>query len=201
MTTLFGEQLENCPGLETVVLVRRSMSFPVSICSVSGGVKLSGGWVRRGVDNNETKKQFIGDRSARFGQNGMGKSVWKRVSGAKLVQRCFHVGWIFQRRAWMPGPILFTERLWGSLLTRGHGSFLGENQLGHQSHAECFPAPLQGFRVEGFLPRVALRSTLGYDPAPLRGLEGRRARRLKPERSQRKDCSSPLFSLPDGRGT
>ena len=73
MTTNFGEQLENCPGLETVVLVRRSMSFPVSICSVSGSVKLSGGGVRGGVDNKETKKQFIRDRYVRMGQNGMGR--------------------------------------------------------------------------------------------------------------------------------
>jgi len=32
------------------------------------------------------------------------------------------------------------------------------------------PAPLQGLPWRGLRPRVALRSTLGYDPAPLRGL-------------------------------
>ena len=32
------------------------------------------------------------------------------------------------------------------------------------------PPPLQGSRLEGFSPRVPLRSTLGYHPAPLRGL-------------------------------
>jgi len=40
----------------------------------------------------------------------------------------------------------------------------------YEGAVECFPAPFQGLRVERFLPRVSLRFTLGYDPAPLPGL-------------------------------
>jgi len=53
---------------------------------------------------------------------------------------------------------------------------------------ECFPTPLQGFRFEGALPRVALRSTLGYDPAPLRGLTA-----LGSKAVRERNCPSPAL--------
>ena len=38
-----------------------------------------------------------------------------------------------------------------------------------ESWAWFFLRPLRGFLLERFSPRVPLRGTLGYDPAPLRG--------------------------------
>ena len=52
----FRRATRNCPGLETVVLVRRSMSFPVSIRSVPGGVKFPGLILHKTVDNKDIKK-------------------------------------------------------------------------------------------------------------------------------------------------
>ena len=77
-----------------------------------------------------------------------------------------------------------------------------------------FLPPFQGSRPGGFLPRVPLRSTLGYDPAPLRGFTALSVTTLGPGAAERSgEVTAPSrsrltgsrlagslhFSPPDGK--
>jgi len=60
-------------------------------------------------------------------------------------------------------------------------------KMGHAIGAmsSVFLPPLQGSHLWGGVPRIALRSTLGYDPAPLRGFSGPTAQRPYGSKAQR----------------
>jgi hypothetical protein len=148
MTTNFGEQLENCPGLETVVLVRRSMSFPVSICSVSGSVKLSGGECVAAVITKRLKNNL-----SVTGTCGWAKTVWegslKQGVPSAWVQRCFRVGWIFQRRVRANARHLTILGLIDCPISL---FVFGENRFSIGVMRSVFLPPFQGSRREGGYP-------------------------------------------------
>jgi hypothetical protein len=73
MTTLFGEQLENCPGLETVVLVRRSyVLYGFYLQCIRRCQALRGEYVATLIEKR-LKKQFIRDRFVGLRQSAMGR--------------------------------------------------------------------------------------------------------------------------------
>ena len=71
-----------------------------------------------------------------------------------------------------PVYIIFAPRYYPRSSCSGGGR-QGLGGRGLEDDALAFLRPFGAFGVEGISPRVPLRSTLGYDPAPLRGSRGR----------------------------
>ncbi len=112
----FRRATRNCPGRETVVLVRRSMSLPVSIRSVPGGVKCLRGEVGIAVlIIKGLKIQNIRDRSVRFSRNGTVTGISHRLTREardRLAMTLLRLLAVLDVHAGAMSPGMATRHVW-----------------------------------------------------------------------------------------